>query len=199
MSIFKDFLGDAYKEGMTEDELSEALSKAGFKKPDNSELDKATAEIKKLKETLSKKNSEASEYKKQYEAHLSEEEKRKLDQEKKMADLEQENVQLKRDKAVAEFTSQFIGLGYEADLAKSTAEAMADGDVKTVMANHGAFAQAMEKKIRADVMRNNPDPVGGSGSSTMTLKDLRAMSIEQRYAFSQEHPEEYASLYEKEN
>jgi hypothetical protein len=44
-------------------------------------------------------------------------------------------------------------------------------------------------------MRGASDPVGGTGKSTMTLDDLRKMSVEDRYKFSEEHPDEYKSLY----
>jgi DNA polymerase-3 subunit alpha len=75
----QDLLGDAYKEGMTLEEVSQLLETEKIGRADTSALDKKDAEIKKLKETLSKKNSEAADYKKQYEAYLSEEEKKKLE------------------------------------------------------------------------------------------------------------------------
>ena len=199
MSYLQDLLGDAYKEGMSEEELSQALEAAKIGKADNaSEIEKLKAEIQKTKDTLSKKNSEAAQYKKQYEAYLSEEEKKKLESEQRWNEIEAENKKLKRDKSIAEFTSQFLSMGYDAELAKSTAEAMTDGDVAKVMQNQAVFTEAVKKQIKADLMRGNPDPVGGRSESTMTLEKLRGMSIEDRYAFSQDHPDEYASLYEKE-
>lgn len=199
MSYLQDLLGDAYKEGMSEEELSQALEAAKIGKADNaSEIEKLKAEIQKTKDTLSKKNSEAAQYKKQYEAYLSEEEKKKLESEQRWNEIEAENKKLKREKSIAEFTSQFLGMGYDTELAKSTAEAMTDGDVAKVMQNQAVFTEAVKKQIKADLMRGNPDPVGGRSESTMTLEKLRAMSMEDRYAFSQDHPDEYASLYEKE-
>lgn len=195
MSYLQDLLGDAYKDGMSGEEISAALEKAGIGKADDTELEKQKAENKKLKETLSKKNSEAADYKKQYEAYLSEEEKKQIETQKKWDALEQENKQLKREKSIAEYTSQYIELGYDADLAKKTAEAMTDGDIKTVMENQKTFTQSIETKVRADIMRKNPDPVGGKSESTMTLENLRQMSMKDRYAFSVEHPEEYKRLY----
>lgn len=198
-SYLQDLLGDAYKEGMSEDELSEALEKAKIGKADtSSEVEKLKAEVQRTKETLSKKNSEAAQYKKQYEAYLSEEEKKKLESEQRWSEIEAENKQLKREKSIAEFTAQYLGMGYEAELAKSTAEAMTDGDIAKVLKNQATFTETMKQQIKADLMRNNPDPVGGRSESTMTLEKLRSMSIEDRYAFSQDHPEEYASLYEGE-
>ena len=102
MSYLQDLLGDAYKEGMSEEELSQALETAKIGKADNaSEIEKLKAEIQKTKETLSKKNSEAAQYKKQYEAYLSEEEKKKLESEQRWNEIEAENKKLKRDKSIA--------------------------------------------------------------------------------------------------
>lgn len=59
MSYLSDLLGDAYKEGMTEEEISTALQSAGAGAKDNE------AEVNRLKAQLSKANSEAADYKKQ--------------------------------------------------------------------------------------------------------------------------------------
>ena len=58
MSYLSDLLGEAYKEGMTEEEISTALQTAGAGQSNTAELDK-------LKAQLSKANSEAADYKKQ--------------------------------------------------------------------------------------------------------------------------------------
>ena len=55
MSYLSDQLGEAYKEGMTEDEISAALE-AKYQSRD--------AEMNRLKNALTKANSEAAEYKK---------------------------------------------------------------------------------------------------------------------------------------
>ena len=65
----KELLGDNYKDGMTVDEISEALKGITMPK-DNS------AEIAKLKESVSKANSEASQYKKELNAKLSDDERK---------------------------------------------------------------------------------------------------------------------------
>ena len=58
MSYLSDLLGDSYKEGMTEEEISTALQAAGAGQNND-------AEINRLKAQLSKANSEAADYKKQ--------------------------------------------------------------------------------------------------------------------------------------
>ena len=68
MSYLSDLLGDAYKEGMTEEEISTALQSAGAGAKDNE------AEVNRLKAQLSKANSEAADYKKQLRGKQSEDE-----------------------------------------------------------------------------------------------------------------------------
>ena len=66
MSFLQDLLGDAYKEGMTEEEVSKALEakKVGVVPND---YEKLKSDYQKSKESISKANSEAAKYKKQEE------------------------------------------------------------------------------------------------------------------------------------
>ena len=64
---FKDLLKDAYKEGMTVEEIEAALADIEF--PEDQ-----SAEVKRLKDALSKSNSENAEWKKKHRDALSEEE-----------------------------------------------------------------------------------------------------------------------------
>ena len=65
MSYLSDLLGSAYKEGMTEEEISTALETVG---------NGNTAEVNRLKAALSKANSEAAEFKKQLRSKQSDDE-----------------------------------------------------------------------------------------------------------------------------
>ena len=65
MSYLSDLLGKAYKEGMTEDEISAALEAVGQGND---------AEVNRLKAALSKANSEAADYKKQLRSKQSDDE-----------------------------------------------------------------------------------------------------------------------------
>ena len=63
----KEFLGDSFKEGMSFEEINQILSDTDIPENNNDELDR-------LKNALSKSNSEAAHYKKQLREKLSEEE-----------------------------------------------------------------------------------------------------------------------------
>jgi hypothetical protein len=73
---------------------------------------------------------------------------------------------------------------------------MVNGETDKVFANQKKHLEALEKKIRADVLKNTPKPEGGNGSDTMTKEKFLKMSDSEKYMFSVEHPEEYKKLYE---
>ena len=88
MSYLSDLLGDSYKEGMTEEEISTALQAAGAGQNND-------AEINRLKAQLSKANSEAADYKKQLRGKQTADEAAAAEQKATMDKLTQENTDLK--------------------------------------------------------------------------------------------------------
>ena len=184
----KDLLKDAYKEGMTVEEINAALE--GIELPtDNS------AEVERLKNALSKSNSEAADWKKQLREKMSAEEVKAKEDAEKWDELIKERDSLLREKTIAGHKANYLALGYEEKLATETAEAMANGELDKVFANQKKHIEAVEKKIRADVLKATPTPEGGNGSETMTKEKFSKMSIAEQHKYSVEHPEEYKKLY----
>ena len=72
---------------------------------------------------------------------------------------------------------------------------MADGDTAKVFANQKKHLEAVEKKVRAEALKDTPKPTGDGDSKTMTLEKLRKMTPQERYNFSVSNPEEYKELY----
>nr|UWH98348.1 MAG: protein of unknown function DUF4355 [Bacteriophage sp.] len=155
MSYLSDLLGEAYKEGMTEEEISTALQTAGAGQSNTAELDK-------LKAQLSKANSEAADYKKQLRGKQTADEAAAAEQKAAMDKLTQENADLKRSFALSDKKAKLITMGYDEKLADSTAVAMVDGDMDTVMANQAKFNESREKAIQAELMKKTPRPAAGS-------------------------------------
>ena len=184
----KDLLKDAYKEGMTIEEINAALEDIDL--PTDS-----SAEIDRLKAALSKSNSEAADYKKQLREKMSAEELKAKEDAEKWDELIKERDALLREKTVAGHKANYLALGYDEKLATETAEAMANGEIEKVFANQKKHLEAVEKKIRADVLKDTPKPEGGKGSGTITKEIFSKMSIAEQYKFSTEHPEEYKQLY----
>ena len=184
----KDLLKDAYKEGMTLDEINEALS--GIEMPsDNS------AELDRLKNALSKSNSEAADYKKQLREKMSAEEVKAKEDAEKFEELQSKYEALLRKDSISENKVKLLALGYDDALASETAEAMVNGEMDKVFANQKKHIDAVEKKIRADILKDTPKPTGGNSSETITKKVFSEMSLEEQFKFSKEHPEEYKKLY----
>ena len=184
----KDLLKDAYKEGMTIEEINAALKDIDL--PTDS-----SAEIDRLKAALSKSNSEAADYKKQLREKMSAEELKAKEDAEKWDELIKERDALLREKTVAGHKANYLALGYDEKLATETAEAMANGEIEKVFANQKKHLETVEKKIRADVLKDTPKPEGGKGSEALTKEQFSKMSIAEQFKFSTEHPEEYKKLY----
>ena len=184
----KDLLKDNYKEGMTLEEVETALKDIDLP-TDNS------AEIDRLKTALSKSNSEAADYKKQLRDKMSAEELKAKEDADTIEELKKERDALLREKTVAGYKANYLALGYDEKLANDTAEALANGELDKVFTNQKKHNEVVEKKIRADVLKETPMPEGGNGSDTMTKDKLRGMTAGERYEYSISHPEEYNKLY----
>lgn len=184
----KDLLKDAYKEGMTLEEIETALADIDLP-TDNS------AEIDRLKAALSKSNSEAADYKKQLREKMSAEEIKAKEDAEKYEEVVKERDALLREKTILGHKTKYLSLGYEESLANDTAEAMANGELDKVFANQKKHLESVEKKIREDVLKGTPKPEGGDGSETITKEKFSKMSIAEQHKYSVEHPEEYKKLY----
>lgn len=156
----KELLGEAYKEGMTLEEVEAALKNITPPAPDTS-----AAEVTRLKNALSKANSQAADLKQQLRNKQTQEEADAAAKKEEYDKLVQENADLKRSQALAEKKAQLLGMGYEAALAESTATAMVDGDMDTVMKNQSQFLEAQKKDILANKMKHTPRPAAGSETS----------------------------------
>ena len=192
MSYLQDLLGEAYKEGMTEEEISTALEAKQKEQEVPQKHD--DGEMNKLKEMLSKANSEAANYKKQLQAKMSDDEKAKAEQKEVFDKLVADNEAMKKKLSITDNKAKLIGIGYPEELAQATAEAMFVGDMDTVMANQKAILDAREQAIRADVLKETPVPPAGQGSSGMTKAEFEALSMSDRMELYQKDPQLYSKL-----
>ena len=184
----KEVLGDAYKEGMTFEEVETALESVTIPE-DNS------AEIERLKNALSKSNSEAASYKKQLREKMTEDEQKKQREQEEREELQNKYDKLLRESVIAKNKAKLVALGYDESLADETAEAMADGDSEKVFANQQKHLASFEKKVRAEALKNTPKPTPDGDSKTMTLEKFRKLDPAERHKFYTEHPDEYKELY----
>ena len=190
MSYLKDLLGEAYHEGMTEEEISKAL-------------ESSQKETDRLKSALSKTNSEAAEYKrqiadykKQLEMKMTEDEKKKAEEAEKLNKIIEENNSMRKQLTISENKAKLLSIGYSDDLAYATAEAMFNADMETVMKNQLAFLEKRTKEIKAEAMMQTPKPQGGNGGLTITKKDFDAMTLSEKMSLYEDDPETYNKLKE---
>ena len=184
----KDLLKDAYKEGITVEEIESALADVEIPADQSAELER-------LKNANSKLSSENAEWKRKHREALSEEERKAQEIADRMKQLEEQNAALLRESGVAKHKAKFLGMGYEEALASDAAVAMVDGDMDKLFSYQQKHQEALEKKIRADALKGTPKPVPDKGDGVMTLEKFRKMSAQERYEFSQKNPDEYKTLY----
>ena len=147
------------------------------------------------KEVFDKTASELADSKKQLREKMTADEIKAKEDAEKQEKLQSDYDALLRKVSLSENKAKLIGLGYDEKLAADTAEAMIDGNLEKVFANQKKHLETVEKKIREDVLHTTPKPEGGNSSSTMTKEKFRAMSANERYEYSQAHPEEYKQIY----
>lgn len=115
-----------------------------------------SAEVTNLKEALSKANSQAAEWKRQFREKQTEQERAEAERVEREKAVEEELRGLRRDKAVSGYVAQCLALGYDKDLALRAAEAMADGDAASVLACQQDFLENKKKELEAAALGKQP-------------------------------------------
>ena len=184
----KDLLKDAYKEGMTIEDIESALAEVEIPADMSSEIER-------LKSANSKLSSENAEWKRKHREALSEEERKAQEVADRMKQLEEQNATLLRESGVAKHKAKFLAMGYDETLASDAAAAMVDGDTEKLFTYQQKHQEALEKKIRADALKGTTPPVRDKADGGMTLDKFRKMSAQERLEFSQKNPDEYKTLY----
>ena len=83
----------------------------------------------KMKRAFDKASSEAADYKKKYNATLSEQEKASMEKAEEQARRDERLAELERENSIHKFTESFLDLGYDKASAIEAATAQVDGDV----------------------------------------------------------------------
>ena len=96
------------------------------------QVQKLMVENAKLKRAFDKTASEAAEFKKKYNATLSEQEKASLEKAEEQAKRDERLAELEREVSVHKFTEQYLDLGYDKESAIAAATAQVDNDVDTL-------------------------------------------------------------------
>jgi len=143
-------------ENMTAEEKLAAIENYEIPDPDYSGFVK--------KDLFDKVSSEVASYKKKEFERMTEEEAAKAKAEEERAAMQARLEELERDKQINEYTAQFLGIGYDKELARETAEALQQGDMNMVFLNQSKFAAAREKALKAELLKDTPKPPAGNGA-----------------------------------
>lgn len=177
---------EGYAEMSAEDKLK-ALEGFDIPDPDYSGYVK--------KDVFDKTASELAGVKKQLKDKMTDDEAAKQKEQEEREELQSKYDKLLRESEISKHKAKLLGLGYDEKLADETAEAMADGDMEKVFANQKKHLDSVEKRVRADALKDTPKPTPDGDSKTMTLEKFRKLSPQERADFYAEHPEEYKELY----
>lgn len=124
------------------------------------------------KETFDAKATEAANLSKQLRSRMSEEEAARAAETAKMQELEEKYNALLRESKLSDYKAKYMAQGYDEKLAGETAKALLDGDMDKVFANGEKHRTELEKKIKADVLRDTPKPNTENGGKPKTLQEI---------------------------
>ena len=125
------------------------------------------------KTKFDKTASEAADWRRKYEAKLTDEEKKSQAHEEELTTLREAVAQMETEKKAANYKAEYLKIGYDEALAESTAKALINGDTMTVFANHSQFLEAHDKQMRAAIMDETPKPPAGTGTPAKpSIKDI---------------------------
>lgn len=165
MADLKELLGDAYKEDMTFEDINAALAEREL-------VDKSQYDGFVPKTLLEKANSEAADYKKKWKAAASEQEQKQIEDAEKQAQIEEELKTLRRSSKVSDYEKQHLALKYDEKDAKEIAEALYDGDMDTVFRLQKKHEEALQKAIKADLLKDMPTPPAGNQTTIDYSKQI---------------------------
>ena len=194
----KELLGDAYREDMTLEEVEQALE--GINLVDPATLPKSVS-----KEVFDKTASELARVKKELkelqEKNMTAEEKLKLELEK----AAEAQAQYKRELAKLRATEIFVAAGLTEDDYKTLLDIVVSEDeeatkvrAKSMVDVIASQKKAVEKAVKAELLKGTPKPEPGDPSKGVTLEDFRKMSLMEKQRFARENPELYQEIYKEE-
>lgn len=155
---WKTFLGDAYVDGMTDEECQAKFSEMYIPKSAHE------AAVKKEKATADNLSKENADWKRKFRERQTEEERKAEELAEQQAAKDKEFNDMKRRLSIMEMSKQYMGMGYSEELATETAAAFVDGDNETVFSNQRIFAEGLRKNIKAELMKDMPVPPSGNES-----------------------------------
>ena len=147
------------------------------------------------KATFDKTASDLAAAKKSLREKMSEDEAKAAKEAEERATLLARVEQLEHEKSVSTYTNAYLAMGYDEKLAKSSAEALAKGDMESVFKFQKTHAENREKALRTELLKNTPSPAPGKTEVGKTKEEFSRMTLAEKARFAEEHPDEYKEFY----
>jgi hypothetical protein len=164
-------------ETMSAEDKLKALEEYEFETPTPKENDEVT----KLKAALSKANSDAAEWKRQFREKQTEAERAEAERKEREAAVEDELRTLRRDKSVSGYVAQYLALGYTQELALKAAEATADNDAATIMSCQQEYLAAKTKELEAAALNKQPTLTPGAPPTAKQAEEEATNKLRQHF------------------
>lgn len=188
MATIKELLGEAYKDGMSFEEIETAL--AGKKLADLSSGDYVS------KGKLTDSERQAKELERKLAEKMTEEEKNAV----ALAEREERYKQIERENATIKLRAKLASTITDEKVLNKVAELYADGDVMEAVEKQNAYYATakteLEKQIKAELLAKNPQPPADDGNDPKDYKYY--MSSEKGMIelnkLQEANPQEYARI-----
>lgn len=147
-------------------------------------ITKLQGDLEKQKQATSNASSDAADWKKKFRETQDEGTRKAAETEDMISGLRSKLAELEMRDTVSGFEKNYLALGYDASLARTTAEAMAKGDMATVFANQKSFNDSQAQAIQDRLLNNMPDltkgktpPAPGDDSEKSAADFRKAMGL----------------------
>lgn len=147
------------------------------------------------KSVADKHASEAADYKKKLRERMSEEEAKATKAAEEHAALIERAEKAERELGVINYEKAYLAMGYDEKLARSSAEALANGDMDTVFKNQKIQAETREKALRTELLKATPTPAPGKTDNGMTKEQFSKLTLAEKAEFAEKNPETYKEFY----
>lgn len=157
------------------------------------QLQEALTQIAKLKRAQEKAATEAADYKKKYNATLSEKEKVDIEKAEKEAERDEQYKALLRENQINKLEKSYLAMGYTADEASRMATAEADGELDAKMKIMAEVDARKKKEYEQEFRRSIPQPNFGVGDEkpNMTKEEFDKAGYKTLMEFKAKYPNTY--------
>ena len=147
------------------------------------------------KANADKAASEAANYKKQLRERMSEDEAKAIKEAEERQALIDRAEKAERELGVINYEKAYLAMGYDAKLARSSAEALANGDMESVFKNQQIHADTREKALRTELLKATPTPAPGKTDNGMTKEQFSKLTLAEKAEFAEKNPDTYKEFY----